>query len=124
MQAQTVQQRSGAPWLALVLALLFAVAVVIGVQLAFRGEDVGTTTGPAVQTQVDTGVGQQLAGMSQAGIHGIDGTVPGQVWSSHRGRPPLTPEQAEKAQQVLDSQGSPDFLPAMARGLEIRGGRI
>jgi hypothetical protein len=124
MQAQTVQQRSGAPWLALVLALLFAVAVVIGVQLAFRGEDTGTTTGPAIQSQVDPGVGQQLAGMSQAGVNGLDGTVPDQLWSSHRDRPPLTPAEAQRAQQLIRSSGEPDFLPAMARGVEVHGGRI
>ena len=124
MQAQTVQQRSGAPWLALVLALLFAVAVVIGVQLAFRGEDVATTTGPAIQSQVDPGVGQQLKDMSDAGIHGLDATSVDSVSMTHQARPPLTPAEAQRARQLIRSSGEPDFMPAMARGLEVQGGRI
>jgi len=105
MQAQTLETRKGTtPWLALVLAAIFAAAVVVGTQIALRSRDVTTVT-PAAQT-VDQGVGLQEAGMSKAGITSVSGTAIRSSWSFHRPRTELTGPQIAKATQVLRGAGS------------------
>ena len=109
MQAQTLETRKGTtPWLALVLAAIFAAAVVVGTQIALRSRDVTTVT-PAAQT-VDQGVGLQEAGMSKAGITSVGGTAPASSWNFHRPRTDLTGPQIAKVKQLLN--GATSELPA------------
>jgi len=151
MQAQTVQERSGTPWIALLLALIFAAAVVIGVQVAFRGEDVTVTNAPTapsiLQTQldrekglslvvqglvdreatveqpIDQAVGLQKAGMSEAGISGIGYVGNSPVSSPHRGHQPMTAAEVARAKELLQGPSYPNFFPTMARIAELKGGR-
>ena len=120
MQAQTLETRKGTtPWLALVLAALFAVAVVVGAQIALRGRD-ATTIAPPAQT-VDQGVALQESGMSQAGIRGVGGTAVESSWSFHRGHTPLTPGQIAAAREVLrGANRDPALAATWARIMEER----
>jgi hypothetical protein len=149
MQAQTVQERSGTPWMALLLALIFAAAVVIGVQVAFRGRDVTVTNAPAetsvLQSQLDREAGRgrmvqglvdreatvpnridqaaalQKAGMSEAGISGIGSVGDSPASSLHRVRPPMTAAEVARAKEVLQGPTYPDFFPTMARIEALKG---
>ncbi|HTG47733.1 MAG TPA: hypothetical protein VK646_08780 [Actinomycetota bacterium] len=115
-QAQTVREQRGIPWIALLLALVFAAAVIVGVQLAVKSPS-GTTVQnvPAISTGNDIGADQQVAGLSEAGIHSLAGTVDTSLWTSHRERPALTPGQEVAVRKVLDGSGQKNFMPTMAR---------
>ena len=120
MQAQTLETRKGTtPWLALVLAAIFAAAVVVGTQIALRSREATTIT-PAAQT-VDQGVALQKSGMSQAGIRGVGGTAIESTMSFHHGRPPLSPDQIAAAQALLrGADRDPGLAATMARIMEER----
>ena len=124
-QAQTVQGRSATPWIALVLAVLVAGVVVLGVQLAVRGGSTTKVTGPAIQTQVDTGADLQKAGLSKGGIGRIGGYGDAPLWSGPHGiREPLTKAQAEQIEKLLRPTPTKNFFPTMAReGLVVSPGR-
>ncbi len=133
MQAQTVQERSGTPWIALLLALIFAAAVVIGVQVAFRGRDVTVTNAPPVQglvdreatvpSQVDQGAALQKAGMSEAGIFGVGFVGNSPASSPHRGHQPMTAEQVARAKELLSGPTSPNLMPTIDRIEAMKNGR-
>jgi hypothetical protein len=74
MQTQVVHQhRATIPWAAVVLTCLLAVASVLAIQLAMR--DRGATVTPPSVSAVDRGADLQKAGMSEAGINNVSGTV-------------------------------------------------
>ncbi len=138
MQAQTVQERSGTPWIALLLALIFSAAVVIGVQVAFKGRGVTVTNVPAqtqldreaglgqvvqglvdreatVQQPIDQAVALQKAGMSESGIFGIGFVGNPPASSPHRGHQPMTAEQVARAKDLLSGSTSPNLMPTIDR---------
>jgi len=147
MQAQTVQERSGTPWIALLLALIFAAAVVIGVQVAFKGRDVTTNTPAVLQSQLDreAGLGQvvqglvdreatvqnpidqgaalQKVGMSEAGIFGVGFVGDSQASSPHRGHQPMTADQVARAKDLLSGPTSPNLMPTIDRIEAMKNGR-
>ena len=132
MQAQTVQERSGTPWIALLLALIFAAAVVIGVQVAFRGRDVTVTNAPPVQglvdreatvpSQVDQGAALQKAGMSEGKIFGVGFVGDSPASSPHRGHQPMTEEQVARAKELLSGPTSPNLAPTIDRIEAMKNG--
>ena len=144
MQAQTVQERSGTPWIALLLALIFAAAVVIGVQVAFKGRDVVTNVpaqsqldreaglGQAVQglvdreatvpNQIDQGAALQKSGMSKAGIFGIGSVGDSTASSPHRGHQPMTADQVARAKELLSGPTSPNLVATIDRIEAMKNG--
>ena len=148
MQAQTVQERSGTPWIALLLALIFAAAVVIGVQVAFKGRDVTVTNAPpsvlqsqldpeqdaagvqglvdreaTVPNQIDQAAALQKAGMSEAEIFGIGYVGDSPASSPHRGHQPMTAEQVGRAKELLSGPTSPNLVPTIDRIEAMKNGR-
>ncbi len=133
MQAQTVQERSGTPWIALLLALIFAAAVVIGVQVAFRGRDVTVTNAPPVQglvdreatvpNQIDQGAALQEKGMSETGVFGVGSVGNPPASSPHRGHQPMTAEQVARANELLSGPISPNLMPTIDRIEAMKNGR-
>lgn len=123
MQAQTVQERTGTPWIALLLALIFAAAVVIGVQVVFNGRDTVVTNAPAAPTQVDRLGDIQKAGMSEAGILGVGFVGDSPASSPHRGHQPMTAEQVGRAKELLSGPTSPNLVPTIDRIEAMKNGR-
>jgi hypothetical protein len=123
MQAQTMQQQKSIPWIALLMAAIFAAAVVIGTQLVVSDHEKAPVA-PAVQTvqTADVGVSQQKADMSKDGIHGLAAVGGAASWTTHRIRTPFDEGQADLAQAVLRSGGrDPALLATRARILAALG---
>ena len=123
MQAQTVQERSGTPWIALLLAFVFAAAVVIGVQVVFSGRDTVVTNTPGAPTQVDRLGDIQKSGMSEAGIFGVGFIGDSPASSPHRGHQPMTADQVARAKELLTGSTNPGLALTIARIEASKNGR-